>query len=74
MIEKIILSSFYDVSRSALIIVLKAENSKFHVVGLTTQLSENVTFYTRLGFQKLDEEEIKYQQKSCYNYNMKLGL
>lgn len=53
---------------------LKVENRKFHVVGLRTQLLENVTFHTRLGFQKLDEEEVKYQQNSCYNYNMKLDL
>lgn len=53
---------------------LRVEDRKCHVVGLTTQLPENVTFYTRLGFQKLDEGEVKYQQKSYYNYNMKLDL
>lgn len=47
---------------------------KCHVVGLTAQLQENVTFYSRLGFQKLDEEEVKYEQNRYYNYNMKLDL
>lgn len=53
---------------------LKAKDRKCHVVGLTTQLSENVTFYTRLGFQKLNEGEVEYEQHRYYNYNMKLDL
>lgn len=53
---------------------LRGEDKKCHVVELTTQLPESVIFYTRLGFRKLDEGEVKYQQKSYYNYNMKLDL
>lgn len=53
---------------------LSSEDRKCHVVGLTTQLPENVTFYTRLGFQKLNEGEVKYKEDSYYNYNMKLDL
>lgn len=45
-----------------------------NVVGLTTQLPENVTFYTRLGFQKLEEGEVQFKQDRYYNYNMKLDL
>lgn len=53
---------------------LRSINRICHIVGLTTQLPENVTFYTRLGFQKLDEGEIQLK-KGCYcNYNMKLDL
>ncbi|MBS5798083.1 MAG: GNAT family N-acetyltransferase [Dysgonomonas mossii] len=53
---------------------LRTEERKGQIVGLTTQLPENVTFYTRLGFQKLDEGEVQYKQDSYYNYNMKLNL
>lgn len=53
---------------------LRAKKRKCHVIGLTTQLPENVTFYTRLGFQKLDEGEVQYKQDRYYNYNMKLDL
>lgn len=53
---------------------LKSAERKCHVVGLTTQLPENVTFYIRLGFQKLDEGEVQFKQDRYYNYNMKLEL
>ena len=51
---------------------LRSTEKKGHIVGLTTQLPENVTFYTRLGFQKLDEGEVQFKQDCYYNYNMKL--
>jgi len=53
---------------------LRSAERKCHVVGLTTQLPENVTFYSRLGFQKLDEGEVQFKQDRYYNYNMKLEL
>ena len=53
---------------------LKSAESKCHIVGLTTQLPENVTFYSRLGFQMLDEGEVQFKQDRYYNYNMKLDL
>ncbi|MDH6306704.1 putative N-acetyltransferase YhbS [Parabacteroides sp. PF5-5] len=53
---------------------LRQAKGKSHIVGLTTQLPENVTFYSRLGFQKLDEGEVQFKQEHYYNYNMKLDL
>lgn len=53
---------------------LRDEYRKCHVIGLTTQLQENVTFYSRLGFQKLGEGEVKYEKNRYYNYNMKFDL
>lgn len=53
---------------------LRAKKRECHTVGLTTQLSENVTFYSRLGFQQLDEGEVRFKQDRYYNYNMKLDL
>ncbi len=53
---------------------LKFIDRKCNIVGLTTQLPENVTFYTRLGFQKLNEGEIRLKKSSYYNYTMKLDL
>lgn len=53
---------------------LRSAERECHVVGLTTQLLENVTFYGRLGFQKLDEGEVQFKQDHYYNYNMKLDL
>lgn len=44
------------------------------IVGLTTQLPENVTFYSRLGFEKLDEGYITFKEDRYYNYNMRLRL
>jgi ribosomal protein S18 acetylase RimI-like enzyme len=43
-----------------------------HLLGLTTQLPENVSFYSRLGFEKIDEGEVYFNRKiHYYNYNMK---
>ena len=53
---------------------LRKAAKKCQVLGLTTQLPENVTFYSRLGFQILDEGEVRFKQDSYYNYNMKLTL
>lgn len=53
---------------------LRTAERKCYVVGLTTQLPENVTFYTRLKFQKLDEGEVQFNGDRYYNYNMKLDL
>lgn len=41
------------------------------IVGLTTQLPENVTFYSKLGFDKIDEGEILFEKNKYYNYCMK---
>jgi ribosomal protein S18 acetylase RimI-like enzyme len=44
-----------------------------HLLGLTTQLPENVSFYSRLGFEKIDEKEVYFNKKiHYYNCNMKL--
>ncbi|SBV97448.1 GNAT family N-acetyltransferase [uncultured Dysgonomonas sp.] len=53
---------------------LRSEERKCHVIGLTTQLPENVTFYSRLGFQKLNEGKVQYKHDYYYNYTMKLDL
>ncbi|MDR2041825.1 MAG: GNAT family N-acetyltransferase [Tannerella sp.] len=43
-----------------------------HLLGLTTQLPENVSFYSRLGFEKMDEGEVSFSRKiHYYNCNMK---
>lgn len=53
---------------------LTKENRTCCVVGLTTQLPENVEFYSRLGFHLLDEKEIQFRESKYYNYNMRLDL
>lgn len=53
---------------------LRSTNKTCFVLGLTTQLPENVVFYNRLGFQRLDEGEVQFKQYHYYNYNMKLDL
>ena len=44
------------------------------LIGLTTQLPENVTFYSKLGFDKLDEGYINFKGDRYYNYNMKRNI
>jgi GNAT superfamily N-acetyltransferase len=44
------------------------------LLGLTTQLPENVIFYSRLGFCQLDEGYIAFNGDRYYNYNMKLHV
>ncbi len=50
---------------------LISSNPACKLMGLTTQLPENVTFYSRLGFEKLDEGYIDFKGDKYYNYNMK---
>ncbi len=53
---------------------LTASKPACNLMGLTTQLPENVTFYSRLGFEKLDEGYIDFKGDSYYNYNMGLKI
>ncbi len=53
---------------------LIASNPACRLVGLTTQLPENVTFYSRLGFEKLEEGYIDFKGDRYYNYTMKRTL
>ena len=53
---------------------LIASNPACNLIGLTTQLPENVTFYSRLGFDKLNEGYIDFKGDMYYNYNMKLNI
>ena len=53
---------------------LISSNPTCNLIGLTTQLPENVTFYSRLGFVKLNEEFIIFKRDRYYSYNMKLLL
>ena len=53
---------------------LMASNPTCNLIGLTTQLPENLTFYSRLGFDKLDEGYIYFKGDKYYNYNMKITL
>jgi GNAT superfamily N-acetyltransferase len=45
-----------------------------NLVGLTTQLPQNVLFYSRLGFDKLYEGLVNFKGDEYYNWNMKLVL
>ncbi|MDR3058593.1 MAG: GNAT family N-acetyltransferase [Prevotella sp.] len=49
-------------------------NPTCRVIGLTTQLPENVVFYSRLGFNKLDEGYVTFKESKYYNYTMKYDL
>jgi GNAT superfamily N-acetyltransferase len=51
-----------------------ASGTACNLVGLTTQLPENVLFYSRLGFNKLDEGFVNFKGDKYYNWNMKLVL
>ena len=42
---------------------LRSTAKKCRVLGLTTQLPENVTFYSHLGFQKLNEGEVQFKDQ-----------
>ena len=53
---------------------LISSNPACKLIGLTTQLPENVIFYSRLGFDKLDEGYINFKGDRYYNYNMKLNI
>jgi len=53
---------------------LVSSNPACKIIGLTTQLPENVAFYSRLGFDKLDEGYINFKGDKYFNYNMKLNI
>ena len=53
---------------------LVSSNPACNLVGLTTQLPENVIFYSRLGFDKLDEGFVNFKGDSYYNCSMKMIL
>jgi len=53
---------------------LISSNPDCNLIGLTTQLPENTVFYSRLGFDKLDEGYIHFKGDSYYNYNMQLTI
>jgi GNAT superfamily N-acetyltransferase len=53
---------------------LEASNPVCNLVGLTTQLPENVIFYSRLEFEKLDEGYVNFNGDEYYNCNMRKKL
>ncbi|ADQ78176.1 GCN5-related N-acetyltransferase [Paludibacter propionicigenes WB4] len=53
---------------------LVSSNPSCNLLALTTQLPENVVFYSRLGFNLLDEGYIDFKRDRYYNYNMKLNV
>ncbi len=53
---------------------LAASGSACRLLGLTTQLPENVLFYSRLGFERLGEGYVTFRENRYYNCNMKLDL
>jgi GNAT superfamily N-acetyltransferase len=53
---------------------LVSSNPSCNLLGLTTQLPENVVFYSRIGFCQLDEGYIDFEGDRYYNYNMKLNV
>lgn len=53
---------------------LAVSDSACEIIGLTTQLPENVTFYSRLGFEKINEGYIEFKGDRYYNYDMKLSV
>lgn len=48
--------------------------SDVSTIGLTTQLPENVIFYSRLGFEKMNEGKITFLKDTYYNYTLKYQL
>lgn len=51
-----------------------SSNPACKVMGLTTQLPGNVSFYSRLGFKMIDEGYTGLKGEEYYNYNMKLEI
>lgn len=45
-----------------------------NTIALTTQLPENVTFYQKAGFKKIEESTVTAGNMSYYNYCMKIKL
>lgn len=53
---------------------LIASEPTYNLIGLTTQLPENVIFYSRLGFSKLNDGYVTFRESKYYNCNMKYGI
>lgn len=53
---------------------LTASGPACKLMGLTTQLPENVVFYSRLGFSKLDDTHADFRGDRFFNCNMKVDL
>jgi len=53
---------------------LAEQGKNCQLLALTTQLPENVVFYSRLGFNKIDEGYLNYRGNKYYNCNMKFNL
>lgn len=53
---------------------LTASNPACKVIGLTTQLPENVVFYSRLGFRALGDTHADFKGDRYFNCNMKRDL
>ncbi|MDR0581540.1 MAG: GNAT family N-acetyltransferase [Prevotellaceae bacterium] len=53
---------------------LEASHSTCKLLGLTTQLPENKVFYSRLGFDVLDEGTVTFRGDAYYNCTMKLRI
>ncbi|MDR2292123.1 MAG: GNAT family N-acetyltransferase [Prevotellaceae bacterium] len=49
---------------------LSKTEKECRLVGLTTQLPENVAFYSRLGFETLDEGYVAFKKHKYSNWNM----
>lgn len=50
---------------------LRQQKRDCHLLGLTTQLPENVSFYSRLRFELIDEGTVHFKRSHYYNYNMR---
>ncbi|MDR2438208.1 MAG: GNAT family N-acetyltransferase [Planctomycetaceae bacterium] len=50
---------------------LRKTEKNCHLLGLTTQLPENVVFYSHLGFEVISEGEISFKKNRYHNWNMK---
>lgn len=53
---------------------LISSHAECNIMGLTTQLPENVAFYSKLGFKILDEGYVGLKVDKYYNCNMKLDI
>jgi len=53
---------------------LSEKNKDGHLVALTTQLPQNVVFYSRLRFEITGEGNLNYKGYEYYNWNMKFSF
>ncbi|MDR2125894.1 MAG: GNAT family N-acetyltransferase [Prevotellaceae bacterium] len=53
---------------------LRTTENQCHLLGLTTQLQENVSFYSRLGFEVINEGKVVFGKNRYYNWNMKCTI